>query len=164
MIGRLDWAIDFSLPPQNKVPSKCETLREPILKALELGLSAQRIYQDLRAEHGFTGSYSSVKRYVRRLGETTPLPFRRMECGPAEECQVDFGKGAWVEEDGGKRRRPWLFRIVLSHSRKAYSEAVTRQTTENFIRCLENAFWHFGGVPQRVVLDNLRAAVSKADW
>jgi transposase len=135
------------------VPSKCETLREPILKALELGLSAQRIYQDLRAEHGFTGSYSSVKRYVRRLGETTPLPFRRMECGPAEECQVDFGKGAWVEEDGGKRRRPWLFRIVLSHSRKAYSEAVWQQTTENFIRAIENAFIAFGGVTKTIVLD-----------
>jgi hypothetical protein len=73
-------------------------------------------------------------------------PFCRMECGPTEECQVDFGKGAWVEEDGGKRRRSWLFRIVLSHSRKACSEAIWQQTTENFIRALENAFLAFGGV------------------
>jgi hypothetical protein len=57
-----------------------------------------------------------------------------------------------------------VFRIVLSHSRKAYSEAVYRQTTENFIRCLENAFWHFGGAVQTLVIDNLRAAVTKADW
>src|SRR5437868_13680337 len=42
------------------VPSQCEPLREAILAKLELGLSAQRIYQDLRAEHGFTASYSSV--------------------------------------------------------------------------------------------------------
>jgi len=41
---------------------------------------------------------------------------------------------------------------------------VYRQTTESFIRCLVNAFWYFGGVPQRLVLDNLRAAVTKADW
>ena len=53
---------------------------------------------------------------------------------------------------------------MLSHSRKAYSEAVDRQTTENFIRCLENAFAHFGGVTKTLVIDNLRAAVSKADW
>lgn len=46
---------------------------------------------------------------------------------------------------------------MLSHSRKAYSEVVLRQTTDNFIRCLENAFWHFGDVPQRLILDNLRA-------
>jgi transposase len=146
------------------VPSQCEPLREEILGKLELGLSAQRIYQDLRAEHGFASSYSSVKRYVRRLGREKPLPFRRMECGPGEECQVDFGKGAWVETEDGERKRPWLFRIVLSNSRKGYSEVVWKQTTENFIRCLENAFIAFGGVPQRVVLDNLRAAVTRADW
>ena len=64
----------------------------------------------------------------------------------------------------GKRRRTHVFRIVLSHSRKAYSEVVYRQTTDDFLRCIENAFRHFGGAPRRLVLDNLRAAVKKADW
>jgi hypothetical protein len=41
---------------------------------------------------------------------------------------------------------------------------VYRQTTEDFIRCLENAFVRFGGVPQTLVIDNLKAAVTKADW
>jgi hypothetical protein len=90
-------------------------------------------------------------------------PFRRMECAPGEEMQVDFGLGAWIEE-GGKRRRPHLFRAVLSHSRKGYSEVVWRQTTEVFLRCVENAFRHFGGVTQVVVPDNLKAAVLHADW
>jgi Mu transposase, C-terminal domain len=53
---------------------------------------------------------------------------------------------------------------VLSHSRKGYSEAVYRQTSEEFIRCLENAFSHFGGVPKALVLDNLKAAVEQPDW
>ena len=143
--------------------SHCEAVAVQIQEALEMGLSAQRIYQDLVAEQQFAGSYESVKRFVRRLGAVTPLPFRRMECEPAQQVQVDFGKGAWVLVEG-KRRRPHLFRIVLSHSRKAYSEVVWRQTTENFIRCLENAFRHFGGVTQTVVTDNLKAAVIKADW
>ncbi len=64
----------------------------------------------------------------------------------------------------GKRSRPHLFRIVLSCSRKAYSEVVTRQTTEAFLRCIENALCHFGGVPKTLVIDNLKAAVTKADW
>ena len=64
----------------------------------------------------------------------------------------------------GQRRRTHVIRVVLSHSRKAYSEVVYRQTTENLIRCLENAFWHFGGVPKTLVPDNLKAAVIKADW
>jgi transposase len=89
-----------------------------------------------------------VQRYVRRLEQVQPLPFRRLECAPGEEAHVvDFGKGAPIITEDGKRRKTHVFRIVLSYSRKAYSEAVDRQTTENFIRCLENAFDHFGGVP-----------------
>jgi len=64
----------------------------------------------------------------------------------------------------GKRRRPHVFRVVLSYSRKAYSEVVYHQTTEEFLRCLENAFWYFGGVPQTIIIDNLKAAVAQADW
>jgi len=131
---------------------------------LDVGLSAQRIYQDLVSDHGFTSSYYSVRRFVKQLTTSRPLPFRRLECGPGEEAQVDFGSGAPLITPDGTRRRCHCFRIVLSHSRKAYSEVVDRQTTENFIRCLENAFWHFGGVPQRLVLDNLRAAVRNPDW
>jgi len=92
------------------------------------------------------------------------LPMRRLEVGPGAEAQIDFGTGAPLVMPDGKRRRTHVFRIVLSHSRKAYSEAVTRQTTEDFLRCLENALWAFGGVPERLVIDNLKAAVSKADW
>jgi transposase len=148
----------------NARASLCEPLREFIQAKLDLGLSAQRIHQDLIAEHNFAGKYPSVRRFVRHLLPPGDLPFRRMECGPGEEAQVDFGQGAFIQEGNGRRRRPHVFRIVLSHSRKAYSEVVPRQTTEAFLRCLENAFWHFGGVPQRLVLDNLRAAVTKADW
>lgn len=144
-------------------PSRCEPHREVIVAALERGLTAQRIHQDLCAEHGFIGSYESVKRFVRRTGATLPLPFRRMECAPGEEMQVDFGQGAWIEADG-KRRRPHLFRAVLSHSRKGYSEVVWRQDTETFIRCCENAFRHLGGVTRTLVVDNLKAAVLDPDW
>jgi hypothetical protein len=77
---------------------------------------------------------------------------------------VDFGMGAPIVDPQGHRHRTWVLRAVLSYSRKAYSEAVFQQTTENFIRCLENAFRSFGGVPKTLNLDNLRAAVHKVDW
>lgn len=143
--------------------SRCKPFAGEVQKKLDRGLSAQRIFQDLCQEHGFSGSYSSVKRYVRSLGHSTPLPFRRMEVEPGMEAQVDFGAGAWII-NGDSKRRPHIFRITLSHSRKSYSEPVYRQTTENFIRALENAFRHFGGVPKTLVIDNLRAAVTNADW
>jgi transposase len=130
---------------------------------LDGGLSAQRIYQDLVNEQQFTGGYDSVKRFVRQLEQARPLPFRRMESEPGQEAQVDFGQGAWVVEDG-RRHRPHVLRVVLSHSRKGYTEAFWRQTTENFVRGLENALRHFGGVVRTLVIDNLRAAVKKVDW
>jgi transposase len=151
-------------PGSKPTQSLCKPFRNVILHLLNQGLTGQRIWQDLKDEYGFTGSYSSVKRYVRRLKNQTPLPFRRMECDPGMEAQIDFGKGAFVFDAKGRRRRPHVLRLVLSHSRKGYSEAILRQTTENFIRCLENAFWYMGGVPKTLVIDNLRAAVSKADW
>ncbi len=151
-------------PGSPRSRSACEPFREAVESRLEAGLSARRIYQDLTTELDFGGSYESVKRFVRGLRNDHSLPFRRLETAPAEEAQVDFGTGAFVVRPGKSRRRPHLFRIVLSHSRKAYSEVVWRQTTESFIRCIENSFRKFGGVPETLVIDNLKAAVSKADW
>ena len=144
--------------------SECEALRAVILVKLEKGLSSQRIYQDLVAEHGFAGKYWSVRRFVQKLSAGRSAPFRRMECEAGAEAQVDFGTGATVVDADGRRRRTHVLRVVLSHSRKAYSEALWRQTTDEFIRLLENAFWHFGGVPRTLVIDNLKAAVQQADW
>jgi transposase len=147
-----------------KSRSQCEPWREVIVGKIELGLTAQRIYQDLVSDHGFSGHYHSVRRFLRHLGQSGPLPFRRLECAPGEEAQVDFGSGIPISGADGRRRRTHVFRIVLSHSRKGYSEAVYRQTTDDFLGCLENAFVYFGGVPATLVLDNLKAAVETADW
>ena len=144
--------------------SKCEALREVIVPLFEQGLTARRIYQDLRVEHAFAGAYESVKRFLAGLRAAAPVPVYRVEAQPGEEMQVDFGLGAPVVGDGGKVRRTWVFRSVLSHSRKGYSESVFRQDTETFLRVIENALRHYGGVPLILNLDNLKAAVIKADW
>ena len=149
-------------PPGSR--SLCSPFREQILAKLDQGLAAQRIFQDLVAEHGFAGKYHSVRRFVAKLSQSTPLPFRRIEVAAGQEAQIDFGTGAPITGDDGRRRRTHVLRVVLSHSRKAYSESVYRQTTDALIHCLENAFWHFGGVPKTLVPDNLKAAVLKADW
>jgi len=144
--------------------SRCEPWRQLILAKLEGGLTAQRIYQDIASEEGYGGSYYSVCRFVRKLGAAAPLPFRRMECEAGAEAQIDFGTGARIIGADGKRHHSHVLRVVLSCSRKGYSEAVDRQSSDNFLRCLENAFVHFGGVPRALVIDNLRAAVKHADW
>jgi transposase len=144
--------------------SRCAPLHQVILDKLALGLDSQRIYQDLVCEHGFQDKYWSVVRYVKNLGSGTELPFRRLEVEPGTELQVDFGTGRRCRDHSGNMRKTYVFRAVLSHSRKGYTEVVTRQTTENFIRCLESTFHRLGGVPQTVVFDNAKCAVLKADW
>jgi transposase len=145
-------------------PSKCDPHAEAIRLKLEQGLTAQRIYQDLVGEAQFQGSYEAVKRFVQRLKAEAPVPIQRIEVQPGEEVQVDFGSGAPIVQADGKRRKTHVFRMVLSYSRKAFSQAVLRQDTETFIRCLESGFRSFGGVTKTLNLDNLKAAVLRADW
>lgn len=78
-------------PARSASVSRCEPYRSIIEAKLAAGLTAQRIFQDLVGEHGFPGQYPSVRRFVQRLDGGQPLPFRRMECAPGDEVQVDFG-------------------------------------------------------------------------
>jgi transposase len=81
-----------------------------------------------------------------------------MEARPGEELQVDVGLGAPICDGAGHARRSWVFRMVLSYSRKASSEAVSRQDTETFLRCLENGLRAFGGVPLLLKLAQLKSS------
>jgi len=120
--------------------SQCEPLADVIAAKVEVGLSARRIYQDLVEQNGFNDSYQSVQRFVRKLKATQPQRVWRMEARPGEEVQVDFGLGAPIYDGIGRARRSWVFRMVLSYSRKAYSEAVSRQDTETFCVAWKTAY------------------------
>jgi transposase len=146
--------------------SLCEPWREVIEASIAVGLTAERIWQDMRSVHGYEGAYNSVKRFVARLRSSQPMRVYRVECEPGEEVQIDFMRGPMLPDPDrpGKGRHCWILRAVLSCSRKGYSEAVWRQDTESFLRALENALRAFGGVPTMLNFDNLRAAVKRADW
>ncbi len=82
--------------------SVCEPFREAIELGLSRGRTATAIWQDLVSESGFSGSYQTVKRYVRKLRGKQPLQARAViRTGPGEESQVDYGTGAMVRD-----RRP----------------------------------------------------------
>jgi predicted transcriptional regulator len=82
-------------------------LAEAIIAKIEIGLSAQRIYQDLVEEKGFTDSYESVKRFERKLRASQPERVWRLECRPGEELQLDFGLGRTPIPSGGERSDRW---------------------------------------------------------
>jgi transposase len=142
--------------------SAAAAYRDVILEKLELGLTIQRVFQDLQEEYGYGHSYESVKRYVRKL------TWRRRAAGvmhslPGEEAQVDFFQGApTLDATTGQWRRPWVFRMTLCHSRHGYEEAVWDQKIATFLRLHERAFRDLGGVPRVIRHDNLKAAVVRA--
>jgi hypothetical protein len=87
----------------------------------------------------------------------------RLEVDPGAEAQVDFGfAGQFRDPESGRVRRAWVFMMTLSCSRHQYAELVFEQTIDTWLRLHRAAFEFFGGVPGRVVLDNLRAAIVHA--
>jgi hypothetical protein len=82
---------------------------------------------------------------------------------PGEVAQVDFGyAGKLWDPESGKLRKAWVFVMVLGYSRHRFDKVVFNQKTETWIALHEEAFRSFGGVPEVVVPDNLKAAVIRA--
>jgi len=148
-----------SPPPQNV--SSVERYRDAIVKLREAKVEVAAIYQRLQNK-GYTGSYSSVLRFVRRLEPRAPKLTVRVETAPGEEAQVDFGYAGWmIDPETGALRRAWAFVLVLSWSRHQHVEFVFDQTVATWLRLHRNAFEFLGGVPERVVIDNLKAGIAK---
>lgn len=143
--------------------STVEPYKEVVQEYLDRGVAKTVIWRKLCDEHGYTGSYSSVKRYAQRLQPHDPEAYCRVETEPGQEVQVDFGYVGMCRDGNGKLRKVWVFVMTLSWSRHMYIEFVFDQRMETWLTCHENAFRWFGGVPQRVVIDNLKAAVLKRE-
>ena len=100
--------------------SACEPYRELIVDAVRRGRNAMAIWQDLVDDHGFSGRYASVRRYVAKLRSQPAVEARVViTTAPGEEAQVDYGEGPMVcHPDTGKYRRTRLFVLTLGYSRK----------------------------------------------
>ena len=144
--------------------SLCEPHREFIEAQLRLKRNAMAIYQELVDQHGFSGHYNSVKRFVAKLRYRAPEQFDRLSFLPGEEMQVDYGEGAPTRVPGTERyRKPRLFVATLRYSRASFRCVVWSSSQQVWAELHEQAFRHFGGCPQYVVLDNLKEGVLKPD-
>lgn len=158
----IDATLSETLPPQNV--STVEPYREAVLKWRQEGVEIAAIHQRL-SEQGYSGDYMAVYRFVKALEPATPETFVRVETLPGEEAQVDFGyAGYQYDPETGKQRKAWVFVMTLSWSRHQYAEVVFDQQLETWIELHRHALAFFGGVPQRVVVDNLKAAITQACW
>jgi transposase len=148
-------------PPQNA--SSVEPYRASVEQWIKEHVRISAIHERLK-ERGYGGSYASVLRLARQIDPKTQEAVTRVECQPGEEAQVDFGYVGMMLDAEGKLRKTWSFVMVLSWSRHAYVEFVTDQTIATWLTCHRHALEYFGGVPARIVIDNLKAGITRAVW
>jgi transposase len=120
--------------------------------------TAKRIFDRLQAEHGFTGSYTTVKKYVRGehvRGREMFVPLMH----PPGEAQADFGE-ALVIMASVECKAHYLV-MDMPHSDDCFVIAFPAETTEAFLEGHVRAFEYFGAVPMRILYDNTKIAVAK---
>ena len=120
--------------------------------------TAQRIFERLRDEHGFTGGYTIVKDYVRSRRRSSREAFVPLHHPPGH-AQVDFGEA--VVEVGGQRQKVAFFCLILPHSDVWFVKAYPKETTEAFLDGHVSAFAFLGGVPRSILYDNTTLAVAR---
>jgi transposase len=151
------------LSPPSLPLSTVEPYR-PLVEAWHTeGIEGVAILRRLREHHGYTGSYSSIRRFLLRLAPPDRPAIARIETPPGVQSQVDFGTLGRLFDAGVRRERTaYAFVMTLAYSRHQYLELVFDQTIPTWIGCHRRAFESFGGVVREVVIDNLKAAILKA--
>jgi transposase len=144
--------------------STVEPYRAQVEKWVNESVNGAAIHAALRREHGYCGSYSSVQRMVTALGRSRPPDSTvRLHFAPADAAQVDFGAGPFlIHPATEKRHRTWAFVMTLCFSRHQYVEFVWDQTIATWLGCHRRAFEWFGRVPERLIIDNPKCAITKA--
>lgn len=136
-------------------------------KGEKRGLRLTKVHE-LLARQGVEVPYSSLHRFaVKHCGfsDRRRITVRVAECEPAELAEVDFARLGLVPdpENPGRRRLAWALLVVLVFSRHQYLHVTHSQKLGDLIDGLEDTWSFFGGVTRRLVIDNLAAAITKAD-
>ncbi len=155
-----------ALGPGVRVPKQISTVepyREKIQEWVKEGVEITAIWLRLKENYGYQGGYSSIRRFVHRLAGVEPEAFVRVHSEPGEDMQVDFGTVGQLYDPVTKHMRTtYVFVATLGYSRHQYAELVFDQKTATWIALHKRAFEYWGGVPKRVIPDNLKAAVLQA--
>ncbi len=128
---------------------------------LETGITRVRIWEMLRDEYGVNKPYITLCKYVEKYCGKPKTAYIVQETVPGGEAESDFGYLGVLPAPNGEKKRTWGFVMTLGYSRDGFYTTVTDQTAATLIRIHQEAFTFFGGVPRRVKVDNLKAAILK---
>ena len=139
-----------------------------ITDQLAVPVTVATVAQRLRDDHHVEVSESTVRRYIAttftesRLEGKVTVPRGAVE--PGSEAQIDYGRlGMWLDPSTGRRVAVWVFAMILSCSRALFVQPVLRMDQTSWNASHVAAFEFFGGVPARLVCDNLKTGVTRPD-
>lgn len=143
-----------------KVPrsSLLDPFKDHIRKRLETyDLSAKRLFDEIR-QQGYSGSYSTVKPFVRALkGAKVTQLTERYETLPGEHAQFDWGECGSIEENG-QRKKLYVFTLLLGYSRMLFALFTTSMNQQTLLTGLQQGFQrtHFrlSGLPMKKRLED----------
>jgi transposase len=121
--------------------------------------------RELLARDGVDVGYTTLRRFAHdELGwRERPVTVRIDDPPPGDEAQVDFGEMGLVPTEDGKKRKLWVLVVTLSMSRYMFVWPTFAQTIAAVCEAFDAAWRFFGGVPKRIVPDNMTAIVMRAD-
>jgi transposase len=119
--------------------------------------SAIQIKQEI-SRHGYSGGVTILKEYLAEIRPAKTKAFLSLHFPPGENAQVDWGCAGYITING-KKRKVSYFVIVLSHSRLMHVTFTLSEAQEFWLDCHRQAFEYFGGVPEKVMVDNCKTAV-----
>jgi transposase len=152
-------------PAQEPIKALIEGwIKHDSLEGKKYRRTAKRMYNELRSEkYGYLGSYASALRCFKevreKLNKDPAEVFIPLDFGPGEAAQFDWGDVKAVI--GGQLTVLNVGAMQLSHSRNSYARVYPSQKQELLFDIHRRAFEHFGGIPRRVIYDNLKTAVKK---
>lgn len=141
-------------------PLKLDPYKEYIVKRLADAyphwVPATVIYREIKIL-GYQGKYTQLKDYMLGLKRPKQESIIRFETEPGYQMQVD-----WAVFRRGKDRLS-AFIATLGYSRASYVEFVTDEKLETLLRCHQNAFDYFGGIPFTILYDNMKTVIIERD-
>jgi transposase len=144
-----------------KKASMLDPYKEQLTSWVKDDLTRRRIYEKLQDEYGLHVSYINVCKYMQKHFPKPVEAFGVQQTAPGEEAELDFGYLGMLPGKDGKRVKTWGLAVILSYSRVGYFAICYDQKLATLCSELKQAFMYFGGVPKRLKVDNMKAAVQR---
>lgn len=150
-------------PTKRVYQKKTDGFEKIIEEKVKTTAPAIAIYHYLVKNHGYKGSYSTLKRYIHNLNiEKQHNAVIRFETDPGIQAQVDWKESLKFKTKDGETIKFNVFLMILGFSRTKFLMVTETRDLQQVEFSLACAFRYFGGVPHEILFDNMRSIIDKA--